>query len=162
MSLVGPWLSTTSTKKRKVKMTKSGQEELERGWRERNVRLKQMGLPKETLEQYTDWLYGRGKKSNTKKIGEKQNPPAPPRTPSAQKSSASCNHLQVDDRTETETQTSDVVVGRLASWVTGPVATKQTPAYTGTKIIGIGTMHKSNAVPIFSDDEAKDISSMRR
>lgn len=34
--------------------------------------------------------------------------------------------------------------------------------YTGTKIIGIGTMHKSNAVPIFSDDEAKSISSMRR
>ena len=34
--------------------------------------------------------------------------------------------------------------------------------YTGTKIIGIGTMHKSNAVPIFSDSEAKEISSMRR
>jgi hypothetical protein len=34
--------------------------------------------------------------------------------------------------------------------------------YTGTKIKGIGTMHKSNAVPIFSDDEAREISSMRR
>ena len=34
--------------------------------------------------------------------------------------------------------------------------------YTGTKILGIGTMHKSNAVPIFSDDEAKEISRMRR
>lgn len=34
--------------------------------------------------------------------------------------------------------------------------------YTGTKILGIGTMHKSNAVPIFSDDQAKEISSMRR
>ena len=34
--------------------------------------------------------------------------------------------------------------------------------YTGTKIKGIGTMHKSNAVPIFSDEEAKDISTMRR
>jgi hypothetical protein len=34
--------------------------------------------------------------------------------------------------------------------------------YTGTKIRGIGTMHKSNAVPVFSDQEAKDISSMRR
>ena len=34
--------------------------------------------------------------------------------------------------------------------------------YTGTKVKGIGTMHKSNGVPIFSDDEAKDISSMRR
>ena len=39
---------------------------------------------------------------------------------------------------------------------------KASPQYTGTKIKGIGTMHKSNAVPVFSDDEAKDISSMRR
>jgi len=34
--------------------------------------------------------------------------------------------------------------------------------YTGTKVLGIGTMHKSNAVPIFSDEEAISISSMRR
>jgi len=34
--------------------------------------------------------------------------------------------------------------------------------YTGTKIKGIGTMHKSNAVPVFSDEEAVDISTMRR
>ena len=34
--------------------------------------------------------------------------------------------------------------------------------YTGTKVKGIGTMHKSNGVPIFSDQEARDISSMRR
>lgn len=34
--------------------------------------------------------------------------------------------------------------------------------YTGTKIKGIGTMHKSNAVPIFTDDEAHDIAHMRR
>lgn len=34
--------------------------------------------------------------------------------------------------------------------------------YTGNKMIGIGTLHKSNAVPIFSDDDAKDQASMRR
>ena len=34
--------------------------------------------------------------------------------------------------------------------------------YTGTKVKGIATMHKSNAVPIFSDQEAIDISRMRR
>lgn len=34
--------------------------------------------------------------------------------------------------------------------------------YTGTKIKGIGTMHKSNAVPIFSDEEAVAIATMRR
>lgn len=34
--------------------------------------------------------------------------------------------------------------------------------YTGDKIKGIGTMHKSNAVPIFTDEEARDIARMRR
>ena len=34
--------------------------------------------------------------------------------------------------------------------------------YTGTAIKGIGTMHKSNAVPIFSDEQAVDIAKMRR
>ena len=34
--------------------------------------------------------------------------------------------------------------------------------YTGTKVKGIATMHKSNAVPVFSDEEAVDISKMRR
>ena len=34
--------------------------------------------------------------------------------------------------------------------------------YTGTKVKGIATMHKSNAVPIFSDEEAVDIARMRR
>jgi hypothetical protein len=34
--------------------------------------------------------------------------------------------------------------------------------YTGTKMIGIGTLHKSNAVPVFSDEEAQDIARMRR
>ena len=43
------------------------------------------------------------------------------------------------------------------------VATLQ-PAkqYTGTKVKGIATMHKSNAVPVFSDEQAVDISRMRR
>lgn len=44
----------------------------------------------------------------------------------------------------------------------GAVASKTIPQYTGTKIIGIGTMHKSNAVPIFSDEQAVEISKMRR
>ena len=43
------------------------------------------------------------------------------------------------------------------------VATKKAPnVYTGDKIVGIATMHKSNMVPVFSDQEAKDISKMRR
>jgi hypothetical protein len=45
---------------------------------------------------------------------------------------------------------------------TGNAVLKPNPVYTGTKIKGIGTMHKSNAVPIFSDEEAVAIANMRR
>jgi hypothetical protein len=44
----------------------------------------------------------------------------------------------------------------------GSVSSKPNPKYTGTKILGIGTMHKSNAVPVFSQEEAHDIATMRR
>jgi hypothetical protein len=43
-----------------------------------------------------------------------------------------------------------------------PCVKPEQKVYTGTKIKGIGTMHKSNAVPIFSDEEAQDIAKMRR
>ena len=49
-----------------------------------------------------------------------------------------------------------------ADSVLGPVSSKVIPRYTGTKMIGVGTMHKSNAVPIFSNEEAHDIATMRR
>ena len=42
-------------------------------------------------------------------------------------------------------------------------ATKPAPkVYTGSAMKGIATMHKSNAVPVFTDEQAKEISSMRR
>jgi hypothetical protein len=43
-----------------------------------------------------------------------------------------------------------------------PCYKKPNPVYTGTAIKGIGTMHKSNAVPVFSDEQARDIATMRR
>jgi len=52
------------------------------------------------------------------------------------------------------------IESRDTGWVACTVAPNQ--EYTGTKVKGIGTMHKSNAVPIFSDEEAVDISKMRR
>lgn len=43
------------------------------------------------------------------------------------------------------------------------VATKlPEKVYTGTSIVGIATMHKSNAVPVFSNEDAVEISKMRR
>ena len=34
--------------------------------------------------------------------------------------------------------------------------------YTGDKVLGIATMHKSNAVPVFRAEDAVEISKMRR
>ena len=52
----------------------------------------------------------------------------------------------------------------IPSLNTGGGSTTLAPVkiYTGTKVKGIATMHKSNAVPVFSDEEAIEISSMRR
>lgn len=44
----------------------------------------------------------------------------------------------------------------------GAISSKQIPKYTGTKMLGIGTLHKSNGVPVFSEEEAHDIATMRR
>jgi hypothetical protein len=44
----------------------------------------------------------------------------------------------------------------------GNAVLKPSNVYTGTMVKGIATMHKSNAVPVFSDEQAVDISSMRR
>jgi len=45
----------------------------------------------------------------------------------------------------------------------GVAAKRETQKYTGDLIVGIGTMHKSNAVPIMrGTSEAEDIAKMRR
>jgi len=136
MHLVGPYLSTTSIKKRVEKITKAKQQELEQGWRERNQRLKEMRLPKESFDQYLEWVYGRGKKTKTQ------------------------HNYEVTSTTLTDKTKQPV--SRPNTWTTGACALKTSPKYTGTEILGIATMHKSNMVPVFSNQEAKDISTMRR
>jgi hypothetical protein len=39
---------------------------------------------------------------------------------------------------------------------------KEAKEYTGTLIKGIGTMHKSNSVPVTNDEDALAIARMRR
>lgn len=44
----------------------------------------------------------------------------------------------------------------------GSTALPKPKTYTGDKMLGVATMHKSNAVPVFSQESAQDISKMRR
>lgn len=42
------------------------------------------------------------------------------------------------------------------------VAAKREMSYTGDKLLGIATLHKSNLVPVFKQEDAEDIARMRR
>lgn len=150
MHLEGPGLTTTSYKKRKEKITKAKQTQLEADWRERNQRLKEMGLPKETFEQFLDWVYGRGKKEKEKKDSGKKV------APTFSKISTTLPSSEANKTNPTPNPP------RVKEWITGAVSSPTPKTYTGTKVLGIATMHKSNAVPVFSDEEAKEVSSMRR
>lgn len=44
----------------------------------------------------------------------------------------------------------------------GSTAPPASPKYTGTKIVGISTLHKSISTPVFSKEDAVDIAKMRR
>lgn len=62
-----------------------------------------------------------------------------------------------------------VVVRREVAWApsvdtgignaTKPIEGKR---YTGTSMIGIATMHKSNLVPVFAEENCKELAKMRR
>ena len=53
-------------------------------------------------------------------------------------------------------------ISSLNSSMMGNATVKPKQFYTGDKIIGIGTLHKSNAIPVFSVEEAQDMAQMRR
>lgn len=44
----------------------------------------------------------------------------------------------------------------------GIAAAAPAKVYTGEAMLGISVLHKSNSVPVFSKEEAKDIAKMRR
>ena len=138
MSLVGPYLTTTNYKKRKQKQrTKNQQLAFEQQHREYNKSMKRMGCHDQmmSLEDYD--LYVRGLyKPKLKGV-------------------SSMSERKPYQRETTQYKSFGDGVG---------VATKkESQRYTGDLIVGIATMHKSNAVPVMrGTDQAKDIAAMRR
>jgi hypothetical protein len=137
MSLVGPYLTTTSYKKPKQKKrTKAQQEQFEQSHREYNKSMKRMGCHDQMMSLADYDLYVRGMyKPKLKGVY------VAPESKSYQR----------------ETK-------QYASFGDGiGVATKkEAQKYTGTLIKGIATMHKSNAVPVLNQEQATEISNMRR
>jgi hypothetical protein len=139
MHLVGPYLTTTNYKKRKIKMTRAKQAELDLRWRERNKFLKSMGLPTDTFEQFLDYVHGKKVRGPKTAVEPLQRPmPAYRETPRIPSLPMSTDGMQ------------------------NACAKREPNRYTGTLIKGIATMHKSNAVPVINDEQAQDISRMRR
>ncbi len=139
MHLVGPYLTTTNYKKRKIKMTRAKEAELDLRWRERNKFLKSMGLPTDTFEQFLDYVHGkkvRGPKTAIEPL---------PRSKPVYRETERIPSLPMS-----------------TEGMQNACAKREPNRYTGTLIKGIATMHKSNAVPVINDEQARDISSMRR
>ena len=131
-------ISSLSTRKPKVKLTKAKLAYLSDRHKDHNKFLKSMGLPFMTFDEYIDYVHGR--------------------TPKVVKPKSSTLSVSTSTyRRETP------YIPSLSVNVSQDSCTKrESIKYTGTLVKGIATMHKSNAVPIFSDEEAKDIAKMRR
>lgn len=56
----------------------------------------------------------------------------------------------------------NIVVGNDSHCVGGIGAKKEENHYTGSLVIGIATLHKSNLVPIINKDQAVEAAQMRR
>ena len=140
MHLVGPYLTTTNYRRRKGKVTQAQMKRWTEGYRERCKLNKRLGLAKPTFEEYVDALHGRIKT-------EKKFVPLQPKS----------DPVMERIRQHKEMYPSGNGFGSAES-----TAKKEPQQYTGTLIKGIATMHKSNAVPIIDDKQAKEIASMRR
>lgn len=140
MHLVGPYMTTTNYRKPKQKpRTKSQQAAFEQSHKEYNKQMKRMGCHDQmmSLEEYD--LYVRGIYKPKEKKREK------------------LELFKEVPSYRRETQQ----IPSLGMGV-GVATKRESPKYTGTLIKGIATMHKSNAVPIISDEQAIDIAKMRR
>lgn len=166
MSLVGPWLSTTATKKRTEKLTKAKQQEFEIGWKDRNKFLRELNLPKQTFEQYMEWLHGKGKKESKKEVYRPER--AASTTNTRNPANTASHAFPSKDTQRTPNAANDNSINKsvhqkaVRPWNSPPPTAEPAPTYTGTKIVGIAVLHKSCLQPVFSREAAEDTARMRR
>lgn len=144
-------LTTLNTRVRKKKPTKAKIAQWKEQHRLHNKQMKRLGMKNHmmTFDEYVKYIHGQLK----------------PRTESVV--STPWHHTESTFRRETEAD-------RIPSYVSKggfePCIKKEPMQYTGERrLVGIATMHKSNMVPIFADDDDKtgkkqatEIATMRR
>lgn len=134
MHLCGPGLTTTSTRKRKKKLTDNQYHKMCMDWRAYNKHMRKIGCKEKTLDEYVAYRQG---KTRYKPKAVVKNP------------------LQATTfRRESPRVESGIGIG------VGNARKEMT--YTGGNLLGIATMHKSNMVPVFKASDAEDIARMRR
>ncbi len=128
MHLVGPWLSTTSTGRRKPMKFRSAEHKAQ------------------YLREQEEWskLLKRHNIDPSKKVKHQ------PHVVLATDATARPYHRETPH------------IPSLDPEYMAPCLKKEPNRYTGTLIKGIATMHKSNAVPVINEEQARDISKMRR
>ena len=135
MHIVGPWMTTLKTGKKNSKITKTKYLELVTQHKAYNKEMKANNMPVMSFDEYVDYVYGKSQKFKRDKNESYSQPKTSHR--------------------ETKAYTSLNTTG-------GSTAKKEVQKYTGDLILGIATMHKSNAVPILNKEHALDTAQMRR
>lgn len=136
MHLAQGFNSLRTNRKLKPKYTKANVSKWTEECRLYNKEMKRIGQPKLSFEEFVDYIHG-----------------------NAAKKSPTVTTLTL--RSQAPYRRETVNYPSRDSGI-GVAAKVENPRYTGTLVKGIATMHKSNAVPIIDEQQAKDISSMRR
>ena len=143
MHMLPSYYTTTSTKKRKQKKKSKS---LIAAEKEHEKFLKRMGVGSRSSvgsEQRSSkpWVTGSSpvESASSRSVGKSGNPP----------------HLGCGDQ-RFESSRSDQV------FYDPSMAKKEEKVYTGTEIMGIAQMHKSNAVPVRNKKSAEEVAKMRR
>ena len=145
MHLMGHAYSTINTRKRKKRdLTENQIKKLEVEWRQHNKQMRKQHCHSAQFDTLEDYIaYTRGEYKPKVKKDEREFTPYTPRKNVFQRESQN--------------------YPSLSNNIGGTAAKKEPNVYTGDLIVGIGTMHKSNAVPIMrGTNEAKEIAKMRR
>ena len=132
-----------NTSRRKIKITKTKMNELVIAWRKHNKSMKQRNLHSmvyATVEEYIDYVYGRKKR----------------------KSSFTKLDSMFKDNVAYQEDQNKKYPSLNSPNQFAPALKKENNKYTGGNLVGIAIMHKSNLVPVFKKDDAKDIANMRR
>ena len=139
MHILGPQYNTANTRKSKPKMTKGNIQRWTQEMHQYNKRMRQAGGQRLSLDEYIDYVHGKGLPKKRAEFKELK-----ATTPPTYRSTAAIPSL-------------DPVQSKPEN-----TALPTRKEYTGTLVKGIATMHKSNAVPVIDQEQMKDISRMRR